>query len=271
MVNEGEAPVVGFARDQWDASIRVLGEALAAIVVLLAPCRPARAETLETALVKAYGNNPQLNAQRASVRATDEGVSKAQSGYRPKISASGEIGAKTSISAQPRISLTASLPATAHDHPGSKTCCHAVQGRQLNQMIFRFGRDLEHRSTSRKPRACRARELAQHRGNRALQRRHNLYGRAQRHGHPRLQRSNVDVLRSSFAKRATGSTSARSRAPTWRRPNSRLEGARSQVAAAEATLKADIATYRQIIGVEPKTLAPGRPIDRLCRPHSMSP
>ena len=69
--------------------------------------------------------------------------------------------------------------------------------------------------------------------------------------------------RSSFAKRATGSTSARSRAPTWRRPKSRLEGARSQVAAAEATLKADIATYRQIIGVEPKTLAPGRPIDRL--------
>jgi outer membrane protein len=31
-------------------------------------------------------------------------------------------------------------------------------------------------------------------------------------------------------------------------------------------LKADIATYRQIIGVEPKTLAPGRPIDRLLPP-----
>ena len=35
------------------------------------------------------------------------------------------------------------------------------------------------------------------------------------------------------------------------------------MSAAEATLKADIGTYRQIIGVEPKTLAPGRPVDRL--------
>jgi outer membrane protein len=35
--------------------------------------------------VRAYQNNPQLNAQRASVRATDENVSQALSGYRPKV------------------------------------------------------------------------------------------------------------------------------------------------------------------------------------------
>jgi len=41
---------------------------------------PAAAETMESALAKAYQNNPQLNAQRAIVRETDEGVPQALSG-----------------------------------------------------------------------------------------------------------------------------------------------------------------------------------------------
>ena len=39
---------------------------------------------MEAALLRAYRNNPQLNAQRASVRATDEAVPQALAGYRPK-------------------------------------------------------------------------------------------------------------------------------------------------------------------------------------------
>src|SRR5262252_6396630 len=46
----------------------------------------ARADTLEWALVQAYQNNPSLNAQRAALRATDETVPQALSGYRPKLS-----------------------------------------------------------------------------------------------------------------------------------------------------------------------------------------
>ena len=42
------------------------------------------ADTLEMALVQAYQNNPQVNAQRALVRATDENVPQALAGYRPK-------------------------------------------------------------------------------------------------------------------------------------------------------------------------------------------
>ena len=69
---------------------RGLATALATTAMLVASHPLAHAETLETALVKAYHNNPQLNAQRANVRATDEGVSRAQAGYRPKMTASGE-------------------------------------------------------------------------------------------------------------------------------------------------------------------------------------
>src|SRR6185437_11673484 len=55
----------------------------AAGVALLA--RAASADTLEWALVQAYQNNPQLNAQRASLRAQDEAVPQALSGYRPRV------------------------------------------------------------------------------------------------------------------------------------------------------------------------------------------
>ena len=52
----------------------------------------AHADTMRGALTQAYQNNPQLNAQRASVRATDEGVPQALSGYRPRISLSATVG-----------------------------------------------------------------------------------------------------------------------------------------------------------------------------------
>jgi outer membrane protein len=52
--------------------------------------RPACAETLEEALADAYLINPVLNAERARLRATDEQVAVAKSGYRPFISASGD-------------------------------------------------------------------------------------------------------------------------------------------------------------------------------------
>jgi len=44
----------------------------------------AGAGTIEGALVLAYRNNPQLNAQRSSARATDENVPTALAGYRPR-------------------------------------------------------------------------------------------------------------------------------------------------------------------------------------------
>jgi outer membrane protein len=50
------------------------------------------ADTIEQALAKAYQNNPQLNSQRAVVRATDESVPQALSGYRPTVTAGASSG-----------------------------------------------------------------------------------------------------------------------------------------------------------------------------------
>lgn len=52
----------------------------------------ARAEGLPEALAKAYQTNPQLNAERARQRATDENVPQALAGYRPQIVASLSAG-----------------------------------------------------------------------------------------------------------------------------------------------------------------------------------
>jgi outer membrane protein len=61
---------------------------LAAFVVFSLSATAARAEGLPEALAKAYQTNPQLNAERARQRATDENVPQALSGYRPQIIAS---------------------------------------------------------------------------------------------------------------------------------------------------------------------------------------
>jgi outer membrane protein len=48
---------------------------------------------MDAALARAYVSNPTLNAERASVRVTNESVPQALSGYRPRITASADIGA----------------------------------------------------------------------------------------------------------------------------------------------------------------------------------
>src|SRR6202140_1495351 len=63
----------------------VTGAAAAVLLLAFADPKPALADTIEAALVRAYQTNPQLNAQRATVRATDENVPQALSGYRPKV------------------------------------------------------------------------------------------------------------------------------------------------------------------------------------------
>jgi outer membrane protein len=61
-----------------------LALALASTVLVL-PCNVS-AETLAGAMAKAYQNNPDLNAARASLRAIDENVTIAKAGMRPRVS-----------------------------------------------------------------------------------------------------------------------------------------------------------------------------------------
>src|SRR5437667_1315935 len=74
----------------------VTGAAAAVLLLACAGPAPVLADTIEAALVRAYQGNPQLNAQRALVRATDENVPQALSGYRPKVNLTATAGVQYS-------------------------------------------------------------------------------------------------------------------------------------------------------------------------------
>jgi hypothetical protein len=68
--------------------------ALACCLIMSAPAG-LRAQTLTQALADAYNTNPQLLAQRALLRATDEQVPQALANWRPTVNFTGQVGIAT--------------------------------------------------------------------------------------------------------------------------------------------------------------------------------
>tara|TARA_R110002110_G_scaffold2858_12_gene14407 strand:- start:94 stop:1467 length:1374 start_codon:yes stop_codon:yes gene_type:complete len=87
------------------------------------------AQTLEDALVKAYQGNPTLKSERARLRATDEGVPQALSGWRPTVEVSGSYGIERSYGSTTgrdkvgdvREPLTGSLTVSQSLYRGGRT------------------------------------------------------------------------------------------------------------------------------------------------------
>jgi TolC family type I secretion outer membrane protein len=65
---------------------------VAGVVLCLLLPAVAEAQILEEAWAEAYRSNPSLQAERAKLRSTDEGVSQAQSHWRPSVDATANIG-----------------------------------------------------------------------------------------------------------------------------------------------------------------------------------
>jgi outer membrane protein len=77
-----------------------------------------------------------------------------------------------------------------------------------------------------------------------------------------LQRRNVEVLQEQLRQTRDRFNVGEVTRTDVAQSESRLAAGRSQVLSAEATYKASVATYRQVIGVEPGKLAAGSPVDR---------
>ena len=110
---------------------RIAAIAMAGVAASLLASAVARADSLEWALVQAYQNNPTLNAQRAAMRAQDEAVPQALSGYRPNVALT------TSVGSQFQSTLSkASLP-TGPVYAGTEAVFtpHAV-GISAQQTLF---------------------------------------------------------------------------------------------------------------------------------------
>ena len=87
-------------------------------------------EALQDALAAAYRYNPRLDAARAAMRATDEEVARANSGYRPTVSATADAGSQFLS----QKSATGTVSA-AETHP-------AGYGATASQPLFRGFRTL---------------------------------------------------------------------------------------------------------------------------------
>ena len=71
---------------------RMANLGLIAGVVVALTAVSTQAQTLTDALAEAYNTNPQLLAQRALLRATDEQVPQALSFWRPQVTFTGQVG-----------------------------------------------------------------------------------------------------------------------------------------------------------------------------------
>jgi TolC family type I secretion outer membrane protein len=99
----------------------------------LLAARPATAQTLTEALAYAYQNNPQLLAQRASLRATDEEVPQALAGWRPTVNFTAQAGLNRSA-----LSTTSAITGETNTLRGSFES-RSVQ-LEASQPIYRGGR-----------------------------------------------------------------------------------------------------------------------------------
>jgi outer membrane protein len=209
------------------------------------------AETLESALSRAYGNNPTLNAQRASVRVTDENVARAKSGYRPQVNASADAGRTW----------------TEFNTPGGGSTTRNLNprgvGLEINQSIFNGNR------TNNGVRQAESSVLGA-RENLNNNEQNVLFDSAEAYMNVLrdtaildLQRNNVEVIDEQLRQTRDRFNVGEVTRTDVAQAESRLAASRSQASLAEANLRTSIAQYRQVVGVEPRQLAPGRPLDRL--------
>lgn len=227
------------------------------------------AETIESALVKAYQNNPQLNAQRASVRATDEGVPQALSGYRPKIAITGTIGEQfqdvtnKAVGAQPAATPTGqpTKPTVAYAGTSGTTTPYSY-GITGTQTLYN-GFQTANRTRSAESQVSAAREGLRVLDQTVLLNAATVYMDVLRDtANLEVQRSNVRVLEETLKQTRDRFNVGEVTRTDVAQAEAQLASGQSALLAAESTLTTSKANYRQIIGVEPVSLSPGAPVDR---------
>ena len=241
-------------------AIRLTRPALGAVasVALSAPLLIllAHADTLDGSLVLAYLNNPTLNSQRASVRATDEGVPQALSGYRPRVTFNGAVGSQYNDT----LTRSSTLGATYSHLTGTMTPSNF--GLTATQTLYN-GFQTANRTRQAESQVQAARETLRTGEQTVLLSAVTAYMNLLRDGAILdLQRRNVEVLQEQLRQTRDRFNVGEVTRTDVAQAESRLASGRSQVLSAEAIYKASVATYRQVIGIEPGKLAAGSPVDR---------
>ena len=225
---------------------------------------PAGAETLESALVKAYRNNPSLNSQRASVRATDENVPQALAGYRPKVSISASGGEQTLSSTSKSTSTGSPVYTTL-----SGTNSPFSTGITATQTLFN-GFQTANRTRAAESQVLAARATLRNTEQSVLLDAATAYMNLLRDtAIVKLQKSNVEVLQEQLRQTRDRFNVGEVTRTDVAQSEASLASGRSQLLTAESNYTTSAAAYRKVIGVEPGRLSPATPVDRFS-PHTLS-
>ncbi len=237
----------------------VIRSALLATVALAAIGGGASvAETMNGALVKAYLTNPDINSQRATVRQTDESVPEANAGYLPKISATGNLG----IAHQNGNLITPTSGSSESQYAYALGTRPRGYGVQATQTLF------DGYQTINKIRGAESQVLGAREELRNTEQNTLLSGVTaymdvlQNSAIVDLDRNNVDVLKEQLRETKDRFTVGEVTRTDVAQAEASLASANATLLSDQAVLEASVATYRQVIGDEPKTLAPVKPLVR---------
>lgn len=209
------------------------------------------AETLPEALVKAYQSNPQLNADRARQRGTDENVPQALAGYRPQIVAGLSAGLQAVRNLLPDNSVqgatlrpwTIGVTVTQVLFNGFKT----ANSVRVAEFQVQSGREAL-RNTGQGVLLDAVTAYMNVLANQAL---------------VEAQRTNVTVLREIQATTKRRLDAGDVTPTDTAQAEARLSRGLADLNAAEVALAISKATYTQVIGEAPSQLVPAATVDRL--------
>ncbi len=217
-----------------------IAAALAVVLVagLVVVPGPARADTLNEALVAAYLGNPDLDAERARLRATDELVPQALSGWRPQVSIDSTYQALRGQNSQGDLD--------------ANTTSNALSVRQ--NIYAGGGTKAQTSRAENLVKAGRAQLIAREQS--VLLSAVNSYTSAWRDlavldlalSNERVLRRQLQQTRDQFSVGEVARTDVA-------QAEAGVSRARSDVEQAKANLAASNASYKQVIGREPKKLA----------------
>jgi outer membrane protein len=236
--------------------------AITALAIVIAWSSAASAETIESALARAYQNNPQLNAQRAIVRQTDEGVAQALSGYRPTIGANASIGREYTDTTEnfPPIPGTPLSQSTAVRIKGLTN----PRSVGLNASQSLFNTKTPNQTRAAESQVFAARETLRVMEQSVLLSAATVYMDVLRDtANLEVQRSSVRVLQRMLKDTRNRRSVGEIPATDVAQAEAQLAGGEATLHAAEATLLTTKANYRRIIGIAPSSLSPATPVDRL--------
>jgi outer membrane protein len=236
----------------------VTGAAVSVLLLALTGPMPALADTIEAALVRSYQNNPQLNAQRASVRFTDEAVPQALSGYRPKVAVTASAGYQYT-----------DTNSTSGGTPNQivRTEIHGANaprsvGATITQNLFN-GQVTANKTRAAESQVSGAREALRVLEQTVLLSAATIYMDYLRDSAiVEVQLSNVRVLEQTLKQTKDRFNVGEVTRTDVAQSEAQLAAGKTQQLTAESNLVTTRSNFRRIIGNEPVALAPGSPVDR---------